>query len=79
MISINLSDKQARELLAATGWGNPLPHEVEREIFLQLEQKLMPVSNEQAAIAAWRCENGYTAETIEKWKRINEAARKEMD
>lgn len=72
MITINLSDEQARKLLAATGWNDPIPNDVAREIFIQLENKLTPPGNEQAAIAAWRAENGYTAEVIENWKRKHE-------
>ena len=72
MITINLSDEQARELLHATGWGDMMPRHLEIEIFRQLENKLTPPSNEQSAIAAWRAENGYTAEVIESWKRKHE-------
>lgn len=72
MITINLSDEQARELLHATGWGDMMPRHLEIEIFRQLENKLTPPSNEQAEIAAWRAENGYTAEVIENWKRKHE-------
>lgn len=72
MITINLSDEQARELMKATGWGDMMPRHLEIEIFRQLENKLIPPSNEQAAIAAWRAENGYTAELIENWKRKHE-------
>lgn len=72
MITINLSDEQARELLKATGWGDMMPRHIELEIFRQLENKLTPPSNEQAAIAAWRAENGHTADVIENWKRKHE-------
>ena len=72
MITINLSDEQARKLLAATGWNDPIQNDLAREIFIQLENKLTPPSNEQAAIAAWRAENGHTAEVIENWKRKHE-------
>lgn len=73
MITINLSEEQARELLKATGWGDTLPRHVEQEIFRQLENKLTPPASEQAEIAAWRAENGHTASVIENWKRKNEA------
>lgn len=80
MITINLSDEQARKLLESLGWridiGNVsacrVDSEVAKEIFMQLEQKLMPVGTEQANLAAWRAEAGYTAKAVEDWKRKNE-------
>ncbi|QPD96305.1 hypothetical protein [Enterobacter phage N5822] len=41
-------------------------------MFTQLEQKLMPAGTEQANLAAWRAEAGYTAKAVEDWKRKNE-------
>ena len=81
MIQINLSVEQARKLLESMGWridiGNisacHVDSEVAKEMFMQLEQKLMPVGTEQANLAAWRAEAGYTAKTVEDWKRKNEA------
>lgn len=77
MITINLSDEQARKLLESLGWridiGNVsachVDSEVAKEMFMQLEQKLMPVGTE---LAAWRAEAGYTAKAVESWKRKNE-------
>lgn len=72
MITINLSDEQARELLQATGWGDMMPRHIEQEIFRQLENKLTPKGTEQANLAAWRAEVGYTAKAVEDWKRKHE-------
>ena len=72
MIQINLSEEQARELLQAVGWGDLLPRHIERELFVQLENKLTPPGTEQANLAAWRAEVGYTAKAVEDWKRKHE-------
>lgn len=80
MIQINLSVQQARQLLESLGWridiGNlsacHIDSEVAKEMFMQLEQKLMPAGTEQANLAAWRAEAGYTAKAVEDWKRKNE-------
>lgn len=72
MITINLSDEQAKELLHVTGWGDMLPRHIEQEIFRQLEHKLTPASTEAATLAAWRAEVGYTAKAVEEWKRKHE-------
>lgn len=74
MITINLSDEQAKELLHATGWGDALPRHIEIELFRQLERQLTPASTEAANLAAWRAEVGYTAKAVEEWKRNNETA-----
>lgn len=44
-----------------------------REMFTQLDQKMMPAGTEQANLAAWRAEAGYTAKAVEDWKRKNES------
>lgn len=80
MITINLSAEQARKLLGSLGWridiGNisacHIDADVAREMFTQLEQKMMPAGTEQANLAAWRAEAGYTAKSVEDWKRKNE-------
>lgn len=80
MITINLSDKQGRELLNAFGWrwssgGEAvvnIKEEVAKELFAQLEHKLMPASTSAAELAVWRHENGLNEIDIEKWKRKNE-------
>lgn len=80
MITINLSDEQARELLDSLGWriqfGSTstvsLNEAVAREIFTQLENRLIPPGTEQANLAAWRAEAGYTAKAVEDWKRKHE-------
>lgn len=74
MIQINLSEEQAKKLLNATGWGEKIPRDVERELFRQLEHKLTPASTEAASLAVWRHEHGYTAGAIKEWKRNNETA-----
>ena len=80
MITINLSGEQARALLDSLGWriavGSTatvnLNEYVAREIFTQLENKLMPPGTEQANLAAWRAEVGHTAKAVEEWKRKHE-------
>ena len=72
MITINLSEKQARELLDATGWERMMPKEVQTEIFRQLEHKLIPNSSNSAEIAVFMHEAGYRAKAVEDWKRKNE-------
>lgn len=74
MITINLSEKQARELLNAVGWLEPIPPKIETELFIQLEQQLTPRSTGAAEWAVWRHENGYTEAAVEAWKRKNETA-----
>ena len=72
MIQINLSEKQARELLEATGWGNQIPRHIEVEIFRQLEHKLMPPSTNAAELAVFKHEAGYTGQAVEGWKLAND-------
>lgn len=84
MITINLSEEQAKSLLRGMlrgmGWrmgsGRKvvvnIKEEVARELFAQLEHKLMPASTSAAELAVWRHENGLNEMDIEKWKRKNE-------
>lgn len=84
MITINLSEEQAKSLLRGMlrgmGWrmgsGRKvvvnIKEEVARELFAQLEHKLMPASTSAAELAVWRNENGLNEMDIEKWKRKNE-------
>lgn len=71
MITINLSEKQARDLLAAVGWDKEVPRETAAEIFRQLEHKFDRVSDEQAKDAVWMHENGYNSQRIHNWKKDN--------
>lgn len=72
MITINLSEKQARDLLNCVGWDSKLPEHLTLELFRQLEHKLMPVSTGAAELAVWRHESGLTEMEVERWKRKNE-------
>ncbi|EHT0126430.1 hypothetical protein KW140_001861 [Salmonella enterica] len=80
MITINLSEKQAKSLLMHLGWRMGIggeavvniKEEVARELFAQLEHKLMPASTSAAELAVWRNENGLNEMDVEKWKRKNE-------
>lgn len=72
MIQINLSDKQALELMDATGWGNRLPDHIEKEIFRQIERQVYPAPTQAAELAVWKAESGHLAQIIENWKRKNE-------
>lgn len=82
MITINLSDKQAKSLLNSLGWrwcDDPVNHDnvtiessVAKELFTQLEHKLTPASTSAAELAVWRHEQGLNEMEIEKWKRKNE-------
>lgn len=82
MITINLSEHQARLLLAGLGWREnnevtaslKVARSVCDELFVQLEHKLMPSSTSAAELAVWRHENGFVEMEIEKWKRKNETA-----
>lgn len=82
MITINLSEEQARIMLAAFGWRDDdgiqatvkIPETVAREVFSQLEHAFEPPGTEQAETAAWFGENGYRDQQIEDWKRKNETA-----
>lgn len=79
MIQINLSEEQAKSLLRGLGWrmgsGSEavvnIKEEVAKELFAQLEHKLMPASTSAAELAVWRHENGLNEMDIEKWKRKN--------
>nr|DAU08355.1 MAG TPA: hypothetical protein [Caudoviricetes sp.] len=80
MITINLSDEQAKTLLECLGWRTlgdtidlmAIEKQVAREMFIQLENEISPRSTEAASLAAWRHEAGYTEKTIEDWKRKHE-------
>ncbi|ANA49687.1 hypothetical protein [Salmonella phage phSE-5] len=82
MITINLSEEQAKSLLYSLGWrwcDDPKYHDnvtiesnVASELFTQLEHKLMPASTSAAELAVWRHENGLNEMDVEKWKRKNE-------
>ena len=80
MITINLSEQQARIMLAAFGWRDDdgiqatvkIPETVAREVFNQLEHAFVPVGTDQAETAAWFGENGYRDQQVENWKRKNE-------
>ncbi|EKL2214122.1 hypothetical protein PQ125_002656 [Salmonella enterica] len=80
MIAINLSEEQAKSLLMCLGWrmgaGSEavvnIKEETAKEIFTQLEHKLMPASTSAAELAVWRHEQGLNEMEIEKWKRKNE-------
>jgi hypothetical protein len=82
MITINLSEEQARIMLAAFGWRDDdgiqatvkITETVAREVFNQLEHAFVPVGTDQAGTAAWFGENGYRDQQVENWKRINETA-----
>ena len=82
MITINLSEKQAKSLLNSLGWrwcDDPANHDnvtiesdVSDELFKQLEQQLTPRSTSAAELAVWRHESGLTEMEVERWKRKNE-------
>lgn len=82
MITINLSEQQARIMLAAFGWRDndgiqatvKIYEPVAREVFRQLENAFDPAGTEQAETAAWLGENGYRDQQIEDWKRKSETA-----
>lgn len=77
MITINLSEEQAKKLLHAVcsralcGSTDEMmiDHEVARELFTQLEQKFSPRPTDAAETAKWLAENGYTALKVHNWKR----------
>lgn len=81
MITINLSEEQARIMLAAFGWREnvglqatvKIYEPVACEVFKQLEHAFEPSGTEQAETAAWFGENGYRDQQIEDWKRKNES------
>lgn len=80
MITINLSDEQAKSLLNSMGWrfvcGDVscanIDEKVASEIFTQLENRLMPPPTEAAEVAVWKHESGVNAKTVEYWKRKHE-------
>lgn len=83
MITINLSEKQAKELCYALGWREYhgtneskafLPEDTAAYMFSQLENQLYPAPTDAAEIAVWNHENGHTDRKVEQWKRKNETA-----
>lgn len=83
MITINLSEEQAKSLLNSLGWrwcDDPENHDnvtiesgVAQELFTQLEHKLMPASTSAAELAVWRHEQGLNEMDVEKWRLKNES------
>lgn len=81
MITINLSEEQAKSLLRGLGWrmgsGSEavvnIKEEVAKELFAQLEHKLIPASTSAAELAVWRHEQGLNEMDVEKWRRKNES------
>lgn len=79
MIQINLSEEQSKYLLMCLGWrmgaGSEavvnIKEEIAKELFTQLEHKLVPASTSAAELAVWRHEQGLNEMDIEKWKRKN--------
>lgn len=67
MITINLSDKQARELLDTIGEHLHVKGAT-AELLNQIDRKLTPVSTNQAEFAAWKSER-ITPNIIKAWKR----------
>lgn len=80
MITINLSERQARLLLVGLGYREnnevtaslKVARSVCDELFTQIEQQLMPRSTSAAELAVWRHENGLNEMDVEKWKRKHE-------
>ncbi|ALT58222.1 hypothetical protein FDG91_gp18 [Escherichia phage JMPW1] len=69
MITINLSDKQAREILDTIG--EQLHVKVATaEILNQIERQLTPVSTNQAEFSIWKSER-ILPNIIKAWKRKN--------
>ncbi|WET18201.1 hypothetical protein S202_09 [Shigella phage S2_02] len=66
MITINLSDKQARELLGTIGEQLHVKGAT-AELLNQIDRKLTPVSTNQAEFAAWKSER-ITPNIIRAWK-----------
>lgn len=67
MITINLSDKQARELLDTIGEQLHVKGAA-AELLNQIDRQLTPVSTNQAEFAAWKSER-ITPNIIKAWKR----------
>ncbi|HFQ5757815.1 TPA: hypothetical protein ACHR5Y_004799 [Escherichia coli] len=67
MITINLSDKQAREILDTIGEQLHVKGAT-AEILNQIERQLTPVSTNQAEFAAWKSER-IMPNIIKAWKR----------
>lgn len=67
MITINLSEKQARELLDTIAIHNEVSGSV-AEVADQISRQLMPHSNNKAEFAVWKSER-ILPNIIEAWKR----------
>lgn len=67
MITINLSDKQARELLDTIGEQLHVKGAA-AELLNQIDRQLTPVPTNQAEFAAWKSER-ITPNIIKAWKR----------
>lgn len=67
MITINLSDEQAREILDTIGDQLHIKGAT-AELLNQIERQLTPVSTNQAEFAAWKSER-ITPNIIKAWKR----------
>lgn len=72
MIQINLSEKQARELLACIGDSVRIVGAM-AEVVNQIDKQLMPRSTNLAEFAAWKSER-ITPNLVEAWKRKHEPA-----
>ncbi|EDV3179118.1 hypothetical protein CSP48_004031 [Salmonella enterica subsp. arizonae] len=80
MITINLSDEQAKSMLNSLYFrfvcdgvdSLTIDGNVAKELFTQLEHKIMPASTSAAELSAWRYDQGLVEMDIEKWKRKNE-------
>lgn len=70
MITINLSEEQARELLKSVGWSTKIPQKLEAEIFTQLENALIAKTTSAAEIAVWKAKH-VTPMKVTAWKRKN--------
>lgn len=67
MITINLSEKQAREILDTIGEQLHVKGAA-AELLNQIDKQLTPVSTNQAEFAAWKSER-ITPNIIKAWKR----------
>lgn len=68
MITINLSDKQARELLDTIGEQIHVKGAAAELLINQIERQLTPASTNQAEFAAWKSER-ILPNIIKAWKR----------
>lgn len=75
MITVNISNKDAREFLEFLYAVNPACSSVAKAVMSQIERQMMPVSTNQAELAIWRGKR-MIPNLIELWKRKNETAEK---